>query len=117
MRLSHSLPLQALSDDADDADDDPAPERGAIIANTMKITFKLFATLTDLLPASRQYNAVELDISAETTIDDLVARFQVPVKLVHLVLINGVYVVPAARATRTFEDGDVLAIWPPVAGG
>ena len=83
----------------------------------MMITFKLFATLTDYLPATRKYNAVELDITPQTTIIDLVERFGVPIKLVHLVLINGVYVVPSARATRTLVDGDVLAIWPPVAGG
>lgn len=83
----------------------------------MKITFKLFATLTDYLPAERRYNAVELEVDPTTTIGDLVTRFQLPVKLVHLVLVNGVYVDPAARASRTLEDGDVLAIWPPVAGG
>lgn len=83
----------------------------------MKITFKLFATLTDYLPAERRYNAVELELDPATTIGDLVARFQLPVKLVHLVLVNGVYVDPAARASRTLSDGDVLAIWPPVAGG
>ena len=83
----------------------------------MNITFKLFATLTELLPANRKYNAVQLDIAPQTTIDDLVERFQVPPKLVHLVLINGVYVAPAERATRTMVEGDVLAIWPPVAGG
>ncbi len=83
----------------------------------MKITFKLFATLTDYLPAARKYNAVDLEIAPETTIGDLVQRFQVPPALVHLVLVNGVYVVPAERATRTLVEGDVLAIWPPVAGG
>ena len=83
----------------------------------MNITFKLFATLTDLLPANRKYNAVELDITSETTINDLVERFLVPQKLVHLVLINGVYVAPDERASRTMVAGDVLAIWPPVAGG
>jgi len=36
---------------------------------------------------------------------------------VHIVLVNGVYVAPADRATRTLAEGDVLAIWPPVAGG
>ena len=83
----------------------------------MKITFKLFATLTDYLPPSRKYNAVELEIAAATTIADLVERFQVPPKLVHLVLVNGVYVAPGERAKRTLQEADVLAIWPPVAGG
>ncbi len=40
-----------------------------------------------------------------------------PPKLVHLVLVNGVYIPPEERATRTFVEGDVLAIWPPIAGG
>jgi sulfur carrier protein ThiS len=38
-------------------------------------------------------------------------------KLVHLVLITGVFVPPGERATRTLVEGDVLAIWPPIAGG
>jgi molybdopterin converting factor small subunit len=38
-------------------------------------------------------------------------------KMVHLVLINGHYVAPADRATRALVEGDVLAIWPPIAGG
>jgi molybdopterin converting factor small subunit len=83
----------------------------------MKITFKLFATLTDYLPADRKYNAVELEVGASTTIDELITRFGLPEKLVHLVLLNGVYVAPAERPARPLQDGDVLAIWPPVAGG
>ncbi|WP_089398478.1 MoaD/ThiS family protein [Noviherbaspirillum humi] len=83
----------------------------------MKITFKLFATLTDYLPAERQYNAVELEVDPATTIGSLVARFNLPEKLVHLVLVNGVYVAPEERMARALVDGDTLAIWPPVAGG
>ncbi|HVS27470.1 MAG TPA: MoaD/ThiS family protein [Burkholderiales bacterium] len=35
----------------------------------------------------------------------------------HLVLVNGFYVYPTERTTRNLKDGDVLAIWPPIAGG
>jgi sulfur carrier protein ThiS len=83
----------------------------------MKITFKLFATLSDYLPPERKYNAVELDVGEETTIGDLVTRFQLPPKLVHLVLVNGSYIPPENRQWRKLDHGDVLAIWPPVAGG
>jgi molybdopterin converting factor small subunit len=83
----------------------------------MQITFKLFASLTDYLPAPRKDNAIALDITPDTTIEDLVRRFQVPAKQVHLVLINGVYIPPLERASRAMKEGDVLAIWPPVAGG
>ena len=84
----------------------------------VKITFKLYATLTDYLPPeARQGNRVELDVPADATLADVIAPYGLPMKLVHLVLVNGHYVAPEDRATRTFVDGDVLAIWPPVAGG
>jgi molybdopterin converting factor small subunit len=40
-----------------------------------------------------------------------------PPKLVHLVLVNGTYIEPEKRLTHSLKEGDVLAIWPPVAGG
>lgn len=83
----------------------------------MKITFKLFANLTDYLPLERTYNAVELDVAPTTTIRDLVNRFNLPDKMVHLVLINGVYIEPPVRPAHVLHEGDVVAIWPPVAGG
>lgn len=83
----------------------------------MKITFKLFANLADYLPPERKFNAVVLDVDTGTTIADLVTRFGLPPKQVHLVLINGVYIAPESRAERQLAEGDVLAIWPPVAGG
>jgi sulfur carrier protein ThiS len=48
---------------------------------------------------------------------DIVNQFQLPIKLVHLVLVNGKYIKPEERDTHPLEEGDVLAIWPPVAGG
>ena len=84
----------------------------------MKITFKLYASLTDYLPPeARRGNRVELDVAPDATIDQIIEPYGLPMKLVHLVLVNGVYVPPEARATRTFIEGDVLAIWPPIAGG
>lgn len=84
----------------------------------MKITFKLFAMLTDFLPATaRAGNVMELDVPADATIAQVVERFALPPKLVHLVLVNGTYVAPEARAAHVLQEGDTLAIWPPIAGG
>jgi len=84
----------------------------------MRITLKLFATLTDHLPAhARGSNQVELDVDPRATINEILAPFGLPVRLVHLVLVNGTFVPPDERATRTLAEGDVLAIWPPIAGG
>jgi molybdopterin synthase sulfur carrier subunit len=84
----------------------------------MKITFKLFATLTDYLPPeARRANQLDLDIAPETPLAAVYEPFGLPPKLVHLVLVNGKYIAPEARATTLLQEGDVLAIWPPVAGG
>jgi sulfur carrier protein ThiS len=83
----------------------------------MRIGFKLFASLTDYLPADRQGNRIELDIDEGTTIAEVITRYRLPERSAHLVLVNGVFVSPSARATRPLADGDELAIWPPIAGG
>ena len=84
----------------------------------MNITFKLFATLTDYLPAeARRSNQVTLDVAQDTPISQIIEPYGIPPKLVHLVLVNGKYIQPEGRDTTTWAEGDVLAIWPPVAGG
>ena len=84
----------------------------------MNITFKLFATLTDYLPPeARRSNQVTLDVAQESSISQIIEPFGMSPKLVHLVLVNGKYIKPEDRGTTTLVEGDVLAIWPPVAGG
>ena len=84
----------------------------------MKITLKLFATLTDYLPPESRYtNVVELDLASGTRIGQVIEQYSLPEKLVHLVLINGTYIAPDKRQSQTLAEGDVLAIWPPIAGG
>jgi len=84
----------------------------------MQITFKLFASLTEHLPAEhRRGNQMALQVADNATIAQVIEPFALPLKLVHLVLINGSYVPPDQRAARQLADGDVLAIWPPIAGG
>ena len=84
----------------------------------MQITFKLYASLTQYLPAdARDSNRMELDVAPDATIAQIIAPFNMPIKLVHLVLINGVFIPPDERAERRLVPGDVLAIWPPIAGG
>jgi sulfur carrier protein ThiS len=84
----------------------------------MQITFKLYASLGEYLPADRrQGNAIPLTVAPGDTIAQVIEPFKLPMKLVHLVLVNGVFVPPQERATRTLQEGDVLAIWPPIAGG
>ncbi len=84
----------------------------------MRITFKLYAMLADHLPdGARKTNSLPLDIPSDRTVGQVIEEFNLPPRLVHLVLVNGNFIPPAERAGRTLAEGDVLAIWPPIAGG
>lgn len=84
----------------------------------MKITFKLYATLGDFLPSHAVRNIASIDIADDASLHSIIDAHQVPRKLAHLVLINGVFVCEADRdQAGILKEGDVLAIWPPVAGG
>ena len=83
----------------------------------MQITFKLYASLTEYLPPERKGNEVTLEVAEGVIVLGVTEPFHLPEKLVHLVLVNGRYVAPEDRATHALQAGDVLAIWPPVAGG
>ena len=84
----------------------------------MRITLKLFASLAAHLPAeARASHALDLDVSAGTTVLDVIRRQGIPEVLCAIVLIDGHWVARPDRATRALAEGQVLAIWPPIAGG
>lgn len=84
----------------------------------MNVTLKLYATLSDYLPEqAKKTNELALTVPDDTTVAQVIDHHHLPEKLVHLVLINGYYVPPAQRAGRRLREGDVLALWPPIAGG
>jgi sulfur carrier protein ThiS len=83
----------------------------------MRVTLKLYASLQEYLPAGSKDFGVAVEVEPGITPHQLLDRYNVPRKLVHLVVRNGVYVLPAERERAVFGDGDVLAVWPPVAGG
>lgn len=83
----------------------------------MKVTVKLYATLSDYLPPGTRQNRVEVEVAEAATVDAVLRPFLLPPRLTHLVLVNGTYVAPDARPTTRLCAGDVLAVWPPIAGG
>jgi sulfur-carrier protein len=83
----------------------------------MEITLKLYAGLSQYLPEKSDNHCTRLNISASETAFSILDKFNVPKESVHLVLLNGVYLQPDEREKSTFNEGDTLAVWPPVAGG
>jgi sulfur carrier protein ThiS len=88
----------------------------------VEITLKLFATLSDYLPQElngrvRVHNELPLDVVEGATVQQVIDQMHLPPRMVHLVLVNGLYVPLAGRATYALNAGDALAVWPPIAGG
>jgi molybdopterin converting factor small subunit len=83
----------------------------------MKIQLKLFATLSAYLPPGARQNAVELDVPDGATPHQVMDLCGVPRDQAHLIVLNGVFVLPHQRNSLGLAEGDTLALWPPVAGG
>jgi molybdopterin synthase sulfur carrier subunit len=80
----------------------------------MNVTLKLYTTLADYLPVeARKTNEVALTVVEDATVGALIEQCNLPKKLVHLVLVNGHFVPPAARGAHTLSEGDVLASGQP----
>lgn len=83
----------------------------------MRIAFKLFASLSDYLPAGSRDNRIDLDVDEGVSVAELIRRYEVPERNAHLVLVNGLFIPPVERSRRRLQEGDEVAVWPPIAGG
>jgi thiamine biosynthesis protein ThiS len=83
----------------------------------VQVEFKLYASLMAYLPVEAKDNAVSVKVTDGATLFDLMDRYQVPREQAHLVVCNGLFIPPSQRESHRLRDGDVVALWPPVAGG
>ena len=83
----------------------------------MKVTVKLFALLGKYLPPGAADNQAAVEVADGATPVAVMDSLNLPREHCYLVLVNGVYVEPGKRESLALKENDVLAIWPPVAGG
>ena len=79
----------------------------------MNLEVRLFATLGPYLPEGAQGDGAIMAFPAGTTVDDVVRALGIPSHLPFMTVVNGHEVEPE----RVLAEGDVVAMFPPLAGG
>jgi molybdopterin converting factor small subunit len=80
----------------------------------LRVEVRLFATLRKYLPPSGDGSSARLEMPAGSSVADVVNKLGIPNAMVHLVLVDGRH---EPSKGRLLDDGAVLSIWPPIAGG
>jgi len=79
----------------------------------MEIEVKLFATLRDYLPKGSNRFSCKLEVDSQTRVQDILLKLKIPEEMPKIILVNGIH----GKQDQILEEGDVLSIFPPVAGG
>ncbi len=74
---------------------------------------RLFAAFREYLPAGCDGFSFVKVLDRETTVGEVVEALGLPEQLPKIVIVNGIHAVP----DYVLKDGDVLSLFPPVAGG
>ncbi len=83
----------------------------------MNISIELYASLMKYLPPGKSRFRRDLKVDDGLFLNRLIEQFHITPEEAHLVLVNGLFVVGEERDSRNLSEGDVVSIWPPVAGG
>jgi molybdopterin converting factor small subunit len=81
--------------------------------DSMEIEVKLFATLRDYLPKGSDRFSCKMEVDESAQVQDILSRLKIPEEMPKIILVNGVH----GKKDQILKDGDVLSVFPPVAGG
>ena len=73
--------------------------------------------LARYLPGDAVKNEADIEVDDLTDVESVLMQMNMPLGECHLVLVNGHYLSPSERAEHLVNEGDHVAVWPPVAGG
>ncbi len=79
----------------------------------MRIEVRLFATLASYLPPGSGGGTVIIELPTGSTVNDVAAQLGIPSDLQRIALVNG----HDAGPDRHLSAGDIVTLFPPLAGG
>jgi len=79
----------------------------------VKIEVALYGTLTQYLPTGSKSHEATMECADGVTVGQVIDQLGIPKPHPTMVLINGLH----AGEDTPLKDGDLLAVFPPLAGG
>lgn len=79
----------------------------------MKIQMILYASLASFLPDGSSGNCCDMEVPEGSTIRDVLDGMKVPAEAPKIFFINGRH----AKQDQQLQEGDRVAVFPPIAGG
>jgi molybdopterin converting factor small subunit len=81
--------------------------------NIMKAEIRLFANFRDFLPEGSKVFSYFMSFDGEKTVHDVIHELKLPDDIPRIIIVNGIH----AEADHVIKDGDVVSLFPPLAGG
>ena len=81
----------------------------------MKIVLKLFATLREYMPCGKDKPSCTMEVNYGCTVAEIVEQLKIPKDIPLIILVNGIQ--NQEKEMQILKEGDVLSIFPPIAGG
>jgi len=79
----------------------------------MRVSVKLFATIRKYQPQLAPGESLSLEVLPGTSVGQLLARLRIPAGAAVVAVLNG----RVRGRDHVLSEGDVLSVFPPVAGG
>jgi sulfur carrier protein ThiS len=83
----------------------------------MNVNIEFYASLMKYLPPGKSRFRREIKVDDGLFLSRLIEQFHISPAEAHIVLVNGHFVDAEQRVSQGLVEGDVVSIWPPVAGG
>jgi len=79
----------------------------------MKVEIRLFATFREFLPPGSTTFSFTKELEADATVQGVIEALKLPEHVPKIIIVNGIH----AGSKRVLQEGDVLSLFPPIAGG
>ncbi|MCK5828290.1 MoaD/ThiS family protein [Candidatus Bipolaricaulota bacterium] len=80
----------------------------------MRVEVRLYATFAQYAPTQRAGDSFYVHLEPGSSLDDVISELAIPEGEVHLVIVNGR---PLHDHSKSLQEDDRVALFPPVGGG